>query len=167
MPDSVALLALAEALCNGQAAAVEQNSLRRAVSTAYYAMFHRVLRAAADRFIGSDQQESAAYAILYRNFDHGPMRSICRDLDTATLNERLRRLLRRDRVSAELRSFASAFVALQDARHSADYDPSAWFEPSDAELLVVGARAALAAFDRIAPDELTDFLALLMARARS
>src|SRR5258708_2364680 len=62
--------------------------LRRAVSTAYYALFHKVLRSAAQRFMGPDQERRAGFTILYRSFDHRHMKLVCLALRVSTLKDR-------------------------------------------------------------------------------
>lgn len=140
--------------------------LRRAVSTAYYALFHKVSRAAALRFMGPDQENSAGYIMIYRSFDHRHMKTVCQALQASTLKERFRNHLRRNAVSQDMRDFAEVFPELQEARHLADYDPAVAFLPEQVSALIDSATAAITAFDRVAPDELADILALMMVRTR-
>lgn len=165
MPDPAELVAAARLLLSTQPATEAQ--LRRAVSTAYYAVFHKVLRAAAQHFAGEGQEHSGAYLILYRSFGHGHMKQTCEDLAKSTLPQKIRWSLRRDAVSQETRDFAAAFPALQEIREFADYDPtpSPW-DASDVAALIDSAEAAIEAFDRIDQDEQADILALLMTKAR-
>jgi uncharacterized protein (UPF0332 family) len=141
--------------------------LRRVVSTAYYALFHKVVQAAAQRFMGPSHEGSAGYALLYRSFDHRHMKVVCEALQVSTLGERFRYLLRRSAVSQDMRDFAGAFPALQEARHRADYDPTVEFLPSTVSSLVDAAEVAMDAFDRVAPEEQADVLALMMVKARN
>jgi hypothetical protein len=60
--------------------APRQADLRRAISTAYYALFHAVLTEAADDLMGSTQRQSARYALVYRSIDHRAIRDRCNDL---------------------------------------------------------------------------------------
>jgi hypothetical protein len=140
--------------------------LRRAVSTAYYALFHKISHAAAQRFMGPDQEASAGYALIYRCFDHRNMKMVCQALRASTLKERFRIHLRRTAVSRDMLDFAKAFPELQEARHLADYDPSVAFLPREVSALIDSATAAIAALDRVDSTELTDVLALMMVRAR-
>jgi hypothetical protein len=132
VPDPSELIATARLLLGAPgSAAPTQAQLRRAASTAYYAVFHKVLRAAAERFAGLGQEHSGAYAILYRSFDHGHMKQMCEALLKSTLPDALKWRLRRDAVSQETRDFAGSFPALQEIRHLADYDPTIVFLASD------------------------------------
>ena len=168
MPSSTDLLTVARFLSRAGAQPPPSDAhLRRAVSTAYYAVFHNVLRAAAKRFMGADQEATAGYAILYRGFDHRRMKEICEALQPSTIKAKYAYHLRRTAVSQDMRDFAGAFPALQDARHHADYDPAAVFLPSDVSSLIDAAEVAMDAFDRTAPDEQADVLALMLVGARS
>ena len=167
MADPSELLAAARLLLDGEGGNPPTDAqLRRAVSTAYYAVFHCILRAAADRFMGRGEAASAGYALLYRSFDHRHMKTVCGALRASTLRERFRRHLRRASVSEEVQDFAGIFEELQDARHTADHDPVASLVTSDVVALIQAAVVAMDTFDRVAPDEKSDVLALLMVRAR-
>ena len=97
------------------AAAPLEDSLRRAVSTAYYAVFHALAASNVDCLIGAphDRISQHAWMRVYRSLGH-------RDA---------KRNLQQDQglFSQPVRSFASTFVELQDQRHIADYDPSQSF----------------------------------------
>lgn len=167
MPNPVELLHLARSLST-QTATFRPNDaeLRRAVSTAYYALFHKVVAAAAERFIGPRHQNSAGFGIIYRGFQHRDIKSVCEALQVSTLKEKYQRVLQRISVSQDIKDFASAFPTLQEARHLADYDPMIQFFVSDVASLVDAAEVAMDAFDRAAGDEKADILALMMVGAR-
>jgi uncharacterized protein (UPF0332 family) len=167
MPDPAELLATARLLLNGSGSIPPSDAqLRRATSTAYYAVFHKIAQTAARRFLGQDQESSAAYTILYRGFDHRKMKEVCENLIGPVLRERYRRQLRRSTVSATLRDFASSFPVLQEYRHLADYDPSLKFLASEVAAIITAAHGAVDAFERISPEEQTDVLALMLIGAR-
>lgn len=65
-----------------------------------------------------------------------------------------------------MRAFATLFVALQEARHLADYDPLLDFSASDTEKFIRDAELAIGAFDRPEADEQADVLALMLAGPR-
>jgi hypothetical protein len=55
-----------------------QADLRRAVSTAYYAVFHALARQCADRFVGTGHNRSRpAWQQVYRALDHGFAKNAC------------------------------------------------------------------------------------------
>ena len=92
-----------------------QDSLRRAVSTAYYAMFHALASSNADCLVGTphDPLSGHAWSRVYRGLNHNAARrSLLQDLDL---------------FSPQIKQFANAFTQLQDLRHQADYDPNKIF----------------------------------------
>lgn len=166
MLDPVDFLAVAR-LLSASGTSPSDAQLRRAVSTAYYALFHTVLQAAARRFMGPKQESSAGYALIYRSFDHRQIRTVCEALNVHTLKDSLKRQLGRSAVSPDMRNFANAFSLLQDARHLADYDPAAIFLLTDVFSLIGSADAAIEAFERVASVEQADVLALMLVKVRS
>ena len=52
-----------------------QASLRRAISTAYYAVFHSLARIAADLIVGTDRNE--AWHQAHRALEHGSAKNAC------------------------------------------------------------------------------------------
>ena len=167
MPDAADLLATALLLSAGATNPPSEAQLRRAVSTAYYAVFHKVVQAGAERLIGSGSQGTAGYGLIYRSFNHGRLKSVCESLSVARLSKTLQQQLGRTAVSLEMRGFAAAFATLQEARHFADYDPSIRFILSDATDFVEEAGAAMAIFDAITPGEKADILAQMLANPRA
>ena len=85
-----------------------QADLRRAVSTAYYALFHCLATAAANLITGSGSH-SPEWRQVYRALEHGKARSACQQQDVMRT------------FPMGIRAFAEAFVELQKARHQADY----------------------------------------------
>lgn len=141
--------------------------LRRAVSSAYYALFHRVLRAGAERFMGPGSEARPGYNLIYRGFTHSRLKDVCKRLDVTSLAPRMQDQPSRKSVGQDMRDFASGFVALQELRELADYDPQAVFRQSDAIGSVEAANLALLAFDRTAPEEQADMLALMLVNSRA
>jgi hypothetical protein len=158
------LLQVARALAAGPSPVDAE--LRRAISSAYYALFHATLKMATERFVGAPHRTTSAYALIYRGFVHNRMKDVCRAIDRPILGQRHQTLLQRTRVSPEARTFANAFVSLQALRHRADYDPQVAFRRSDAVDACDQAESAAQALAAIDPVELTDILALLLVEAR-
>lgn len=167
MPDPAGLLAAGRLLLSAGEQPPSDAQCRRAVSTAYYALFHAILGAAATRFMGSGQEERPGYGLLYRGFQHGRMRRVCQDLTASPLRPALQRQLGRSDAGAEMRQVALAFIQLQDARHAADYDPAAAFSPVNAESRLLQAELAIATFARVPPEEQADILALMLVDPRA
>lgn len=135
---------------------------RRSVSTAYYALFHALLQRAADEFAGAGHRNAAHYALLYRAFTHSRMKQVCEELDKPNLRTGYREKLKRTSVSIPIRYLATAFVALQEARHQADYDPQAAMSDADAQRACGLAAFGMRMLASAGPAELRDVLALMM-----
>jgi hypothetical protein len=72
-------LKTARHLLKGSSAPPSPAELRRAVSTAYYAVFHALAHVCADRLIGSSNAASqgGAWGQVYRALEHGFARNAC------------------------------------------------------------------------------------------
>jgi len=116
--------------------------------------------------MGADARHSAGYRLLYRSFNHGRMKDVCKSLDVPFLKETLRQQFGRSAVSQGMREFANDFVTLQDARHRADYDLFAAFGLSESTAFIDLAENAMTGFDRVSPDEKADVLALMLSNVR-
>jgi uncharacterized protein (UPF0332 family) len=136
------LLDLAKKMVNYKKADVLDARLRRAISTAYYALFHLLLEKGSAKFVthpGLRQLVSRAYV-------HGDMYKAAKKFEsgigglpgqvTAAFAGTVPAL------PAEIERVAKAFVALQEARHEADYDVSKTFSRADAQRLVAQAEQA-------------------------
>jgi hypothetical protein len=168
VPDPAELLAVARMLAEGSTETPPSDAqLRRAVSSAYYALFHTVVRAGAQRFMGPGSEGRPGYNLLYRGFTHSRLKDVCNRLDVTQLAPRMQEQLGRQSVGQDIRDFASSFVALQELRELADYDSRALLGQSDAIGSVETADLALQAFARITPDEQADVLALMLVTSRA
>ena len=109
------LLQQANHLATYEGANPGQASMRRAVSTAYYALFHLLIEDAALRWQGSSEARTG----IERAFDHGPMKGTSSQFQGPIWKDWHGK---QQPVPAALRNVAKAFVRLQDERHTADYD---------------------------------------------
>ena len=118
-----------------------EDSLRRAVSTAYYAMFHALANSNADCLAGTANTTLSrhAWSRVYRGLEH-------RDA---------KRNLQRDQhlFSQPVRVFVDTFVQLQAQRHIADYDPASTFTLSAAVNWIDRAEEAINDFMSVPMDE--------------
>jgi hypothetical protein len=105
------LLKQAYFLANKERANPKQASLRRAVSTAYYALFHLLIGEAVGNWSVARQR-----SILARTFDHGKMRAVCQNHVTEFFKGGA------PAAGLQLQNVAHAFDILQQQRHKADYD---------------------------------------------
>jgi hypothetical protein len=129
VPDD--LLAQAGQLARREPKRPQQAGLRRAVSTAYYALFHLLVEAGARAMAPARPRPLRDQ--VRRAFTHGDMKSVCKQFQAgniANLSARLQALVQTP-LEAEFLVVAAAFVELQDARHSADYDFSVPFTRAD------------------------------------
>jgi|SRR5271168_950959 len=111
------LLEQAYHLANLESGEPKQASLRRAVSTAYYALFHLLIDEAVGNW-GVTRQRST----LARVFEHRRMKDVCEDITRMFYSSG------QPASGAQLKNVAYAFVELQEKRHIADYDNSfVWF----------------------------------------
>jgi uncharacterized protein (UPF0332 family) len=97
-------------------------NLRRAVSTAYYALFHLLVSEAVGNWRIEPQRNALA-----RAFEHGRMKKACNNCKSGNAN---------------LMDVADAFVELQDARHKADYDNAIVLTRLEAVKLIERAESA-------------------------
>jgi hypothetical protein len=139
-----------------------QVDLRRAISAAYYGIFHAVLIAAADQYVGVTKRTTGQYTLVYRSVAHRWLRDLCDDVRKAKLPAKYTRYAPPSGFGANLKAFASAAVDLQEKRHSADYDPFIRVKSSDAILAVSTARAAKQRFESAEEVDRIAFLTLLL-----
>jgi hypothetical protein len=142
--------------------APRQADLRRAISTAYYALFHAVLTDVADGFVGRNQRHTPRYALVYRSVDHKALRKLCEDLVKATPPQRYSGHMPRGGFGPDLTALANAVLDLQEKRHLADYDPLFRARTLDSALAVATARAALLRFRAATRTQRKAFLSLLV-----
>ena len=107
------LLEQAYHLANREPGEPKQASLRRAVSTAYYALFHLLIDEAVGN-LGIERQRS----VLARTFDHGKMKNVCENQIKNFYSEG------KPPAGLQLKNVAQVFTLLQQKRHIADYDNS-------------------------------------------
>jgi hypothetical protein len=126
------LLAQATELARRDKNKPKQASLRRAISTAYYALFHLLTLEASKEIAPANPPKLQRQ--IQRAFDHGTMKQACQAFAKNFSGSASRQLPTSliPSINAELRRLASAFVALQEARHKADYDLLSDFNRLDA-----------------------------------
>jgi len=139
-----------------------QVDLRRAISAAYYALFHAVLGAAADEFVGTSKRGSKIHTLAYRSVDHKRVKDICSQLDSGKLSD----YAPPSGFTVNLLRFAAVFKSLQEERHSADYDPEYGPTAADADAEIAAARKALERFRAAPAVQRRTFLGLLLFKPR-
>jgi hypothetical protein len=142
---------------------------RRAVSSAYYALFHGLIADAVSRTIGDDPARDEDRYAVSRWYGHGEMRIV---------SQWVIRLARGESVPngvavllgnppPDLVELARAFIQLQEARHEADYDHIANLSEADTRAAIETAGEALGRLPRLANERThANFLILLLGGPR-
>ena len=107
------LLELARHIVEHRRRKPSQVSLRRALSTAYYALFHALAQNGADELVGKTARlrGSEAWQMAYRGIEHGRANSVFRNGSFMA------------QFSPAIREFGRIFVVMQTDRQLADYHP--------------------------------------------
>ena len=115
-----------------------QSDLKRAVSTAYYALFHTLCQNCADCLIGTAgaDRSAPAWRQAYRSAQHGHAKNQCK-------NKAVMKKFPKD-----IEDFGNLFHDLQTDRHAADYDPSSRFTLTDVRYSIDAAELAIKAFNK-------------------
>ena len=118
-----------------------QDDLRRAVSTAYYSMFHTLANSNANTLIGAPENDhdNAAWNRTHRALEHGAARS------------RFRHTGHMDTFPDAVREFADKFNDLQQERQNADYNPDHTLTVSGTLRIIDHARQAILRFTGVSP----------------
>lgn len=62
-----------------------QVDLRRAISSAYYALFHMTLTALADEMVGALYRNTSRYALIHRSVSHNTIKELCLNLSKSSI----------------------------------------------------------------------------------
>lgn len=163
------LFAQAETLAKLDSRKPKQANLRRAVSSAYYAVFHYLVDQACCIQFGTQHAQAPYRHVLGRAFAHNVMKQACTSFGGGTLKDAVIKGLPRDAsgnyaISSAIRGLALGFAELQEKRNVADYDRSERFKRSEVLIVIEQAKEQVARFSEL---ELSDakkfFLACLWA----
>ncbi|MCX7049799.1 MAG: hypothetical protein NTX50_30495 [Candidatus Sumerlaeota bacterium] len=135
------LLEQADHLARRERRRPKQASLRRAVSTAYYSLFHLLVEKASSMLVRG-KENRILRDLVRRAFDHREMVTISRAFGQANLPAQIQSIAGA-RIDVNLQFVADAFVDLQEARHRADYDLGFRLTRNDAMAYVSQARLAI------------------------
>ncbi len=143
----------------------KQANLRRAVSSAYYALFHFLVDQACRAQIGTQHSQAGYRHAIARAFSHAVMKQACTSFGGGTLKSTvLKGLPATFSVPPEIRTLAGYFVELQEKRHQADYDLSERFQRVDVMTQITMAESCVTHFALLpSSDEKRFFLACLWA----
>lgn len=139
--------------------------LRRAVSSAYYALFHAICLEGARTLLphGSQQQQ----LVIARAFGHREVKDCCSWIAgrQGGIHQRVRPVVD-DLKNSPLVGLASAFCDLQEARHRADYDHMSPFTKAAVAGHIEDARKAMGDLDRSTDHYRHAFYTLLALKCR-
>jgi uncharacterized protein (UPF0332 family) len=135
-----------------------QADLRRAVSTAYYAMFHALSENCANSLLGvrTPDRCERAWSQTYRALDHKKAREACRQCSEAKFC-----------FPADIKDFAAFFVTMNNHRNKADYDPRGSYSRKSAVELIEAARRAINALENAPAKHRKAFAAFVLFRLPS
>lgn len=146
------LLDLAEQIARLDSGRPRRVSLRRAVSTAYYALFHSLAYLCADKLVGM-RKPPAVFAPISRTVDHGRSRTVFKELIAQ---------------GGDVALIGGAFIKLQEHRHTADYDPEIFrLNRADTVDLIDETRKAMVLITALSPEDGLRLATQLIARRRS
>jgi uncharacterized protein (UPF0332 family) len=158
------LLEQARQLATREPKRPKQASLRRAVSTAYYAIFHLLSTETAKNW-----KRPAERAPVARMLDHTPMGKVCtakRDELNAYFKSRPAPGHNLD-VLKNLHVITNTFVEMLQHRHTADYDGSAKWSRTDVLEKIESVEAAFLSWREIRDEhEAQNFLVTLLLKER-
>jgi hypothetical protein len=136
----------------------KQASLRRAISTAYYALYH-LLVAEGTRVLIRNVEPKNRFT---RAFEHANLKNASRAFANPQPTQ-LPHLTGGAPVPSDLEVVANAVIELQEARHEADYNVGARFSRLETKNLIGQAKAAFEAWKRVRTDPIAhNFLAALL-----
>jgi uncharacterized protein (UPF0332 family) len=146
------LLALAEELAEKSGKSLTLK--RRAVSTAYYAVFHTLAKLCADELLGSGSDaRSEEYIRVHRSLEHGTLKTAFK---TAPLNQ-----------TVALQKIGNRVVRLQSERIRSDYLPSQQLYTKDqCRALVESAKSTIAAITALPRSDRRSLVVSLLFKSR-
>ena len=163
------LFAQAVALATMDPKKPKQVNLRRALSSAYYAVFHFLVHEACCIQFGTQHVQAPFRNVIGRAFTHNVMKAACTGFGGGTLKDAVIKGLPRDAngrysVPKAIRDVATAFVELQEKRQLAEYDWNERFKRSDVLTEIEDGKDRVAKFTALPmSDDKRFFLACLWA----
>lgn len=133
-----------------------QTDLCRAISAAYYAMFHTLARCGADLIAGATYpgRNQSAWEQTYRALEHGQARSQCRNRSVMA------------QFTLEIQRFGRHFVDMQRHRHYADYAPNTDYHRLAVVSLIDETARVIAEFNNVPAGERRAFAIHVLFRTR-
>jgi hypothetical protein len=128
----------------------KQANLRRAVSSAYYGLFHYLVAKASQAVVGTAPERLGFRQATARAFEHGTMKAACKAFESGTWPAALKTPMSSvGSVPVPLQQICLTFKDLQDQRHSADYDLAQRFTRTDVLATVRQVETAIQGFESL------------------
>ncbi|KAA5601852.1 hypothetical protein [Blastochloris sulfoviridis] len=132
---------------------LKQAHTRRAISTAYYALFHALATLCANELVGAGKSKSLAWARTYRALEHSFVKSALIDLARRTHDK-------------DIELLSEAFILLQQTRYEADYDPQRTYTGLDGPPSVRLAEYAILGLSKLTDEMKLELATTLVMRTR-
>ena len=148
------LLQLATGLAEANTGRPRRTDLCRAVSTAYYAMFHCLAYACADSLAGRSRSvgNRPMWRRVYRALEHRQAKTRCTNMPSS--------------FPEGVREFGQAFSVMQSRRHFSDYDPDYLIRKSNVTAAINDARTAIDRFLATPANVRRDFAIHVLTKVR-
>lgn len=160
MPLPNDLLEQAQFLVQREPGKPKQASLRRAVSTAYYAAFHLLGWEAANQ--ATPANPTGLTIRVQRSLEHSAMKKAAQQIESGSLPDPIKPLVTSP-IPRELVAVSHSFILLQEERHAADYDLTRAFSRARAQNAVGLAARIFGYWNTVKnTDDARVFLALLL-----
>ena len=129
---------------------------KRALSTAYYALFQMLAQECADLLVGDGQaRQSDEWLQACRALDHTGAKKACESLSKKT------------GFGTDIQKFADVFVTLQEKRHDADYNPRTIFKRNEVITWIDAAELAIRGFKNSPVSQRRRLAACVLLRKRN
>ena len=154
-PDLIAI-ARQLAVGSGRPGRPRQTDLCRAISAAYYALFHTLAQCGADLIAGATRagRSQPAWEQTYRALDHGHAMNQCRN----------RSVMRQ--FPQDVQQFGNHFAEMQRYRHYADYAPATDFDRFRVVRLVDQTHQIISQFNSVTVRDRRAFAIYVLFRTR-
>ncbi len=145
----------------------KQANLRRAVSAAYYALFHFLVGEVCRGVVGTQHQARGYRHSLARAFGHTTMKDACRSFAAGQLPQSVVGPLPKSSAGSyvvlkPIQKISATFSYLQEERHLADYDLAKQFKRSDVLALIEQTAAHIEEFSSLSPSHDRQFFLLCL-----
>lgn len=144
------LLDQADMLCKREPKNPKQASLRRAVSAAYYALFHLLTEDAARLLVGlCGRVDVDSVSRVVRTFAHLDLKKVSEKFGNSELPVAFQTSTEKYRTPNDLKLVADTFGSLYQGRQDADYNTGKTVTRSEVETMIREARLAFEAWERV------------------